>query len=87
MSNFALRLALVVGVLQVGSTAVALAGPVAPGAKPPALLEPYAGYSLVFGPGSERVLGADANPLMNACCWDRLPTVPSVTWLFNRARS
>lgn len=64
MSHVVLRLAPLVGALLLGPTAVALAGPAAAGAKPPALLEPYAGYSLVFGPGSERVLGADANPLI-----------------------
>jgi tetratricopeptide (TPR) repeat protein len=46
-------------VRQANAVVPALSSP-----RPPGLLEPYSGYDLVFGPGSERVLGPDVAPVV-----------------------
>jgi tetratricopeptide (TPR) repeat protein len=50
--------------LPVDAVAADPAPPAAEGGKEPLLLEPFAGYDVVFSPRSPRVLGADAAPLV-----------------------
>ena len=42
--------------------------------KPPALLEPYAGYDVVFAPHGRRVLGPDAAQAVERLFGDRKST-------------
>jgi len=46
------------------------------GERPPALLEPFAGYDMVFGPRGERVLGPEAAPGVQAMLEAEKPTLP-----------